>query len=342
MQRRYDIDALRVIAIFLLMFYHSAIVFQPWANHLLFPRSDESMEGLWTLMLALNIWRIPLLFVVSGVGFAFVIRQRTRTQLLWERTKRILIPAVFGTLFIVPVHYWLLLSATENSYGWPLNPAHLWFLFNIFFYVLVGVLPLYLLRDVEVSRVFVMVYSLPVLFSIEAVLIPYSEYALFAFTLHGLIVGAICFNFGFLLARSNSWHYLSKSGYFHLVIALTMYLLRVIVWDNKPPQLSESNLFVSKLLVSTEASLWLLSALGVSYRYLNKKTAWLTYLSPAVYPMYILHMIAMYGVCRWVLPTSLPVELQLVVVVIFTIGASYIGYRLIKPIPYLRNLFGMR
>ena len=31
--RRYDIDWLRSIAIFLLMFYHAAIVFQPWAEY---------------------------------------------------------------------------------------------------------------------------------------------------------------------------------------------------------------------------------------------------------------------------------------------------------------------
>ncbi len=34
MERRYDIDWLRVIAIGLLLIYHIAIVFQPWAMFL--------------------------------------------------------------------------------------------------------------------------------------------------------------------------------------------------------------------------------------------------------------------------------------------------------------------
>lgn len=333
MQRRYDIDALRVIAIFLLMFYHSAIVFQPWARELLlFPQSAEPLEGLWSVMLALNIWRIPLLFVVSGVGFAFVIKKRSIGQLILERAKRIFVPAGFGTICIVPIHYWLLFAGSEISYSWSFNPAHLWFLFNIFIYVLVGVVPMYALRNFEANNSILVVYSLPILFGIEALLVPFGEYSFFAFTLHGLVLGAICFGYGFVLSKSESWSYLSKFGYVHLSIAFVLYLLRLLVWENKSPV----------ILVSTESSLWILSALGLSYRYLNKKAAWLTCLSPAVYPMYILPMIAMYGVCKLILPVSLATQLQFVIVVIFTVAASYIGYRLIKPIPYVRNLFGMR
>ncbi|WP_370977802.1 acyltransferase family protein [Agaribacterium sp. ZY112] len=333
MQRRYDIDALRVIAIFLLMLYHSAIVFQSWAREFVqFPQSDESLEGLWSLMLALNIWRIPLLFIVSGIGFALIIKKRNKRQLLSERSKRILLPAIFGTIFIVPIHYWLFYTGTNQSYAWSLNPGHLWFLFNIFLYVLIGIIPMYALRELKVKNTLLMVYSLPILLAIESFLIPYSEYSAFAFTLHGLTVGVICFTYGFALAKSESWEFLSRSGFIHLTLALALYLFRVLLWQNKPPT----------LLLSTEASLWLLSALGLSYRYLNKKSAWLTYLSPAVYPMYILHMMVMYTICKLILPVSLPAEVQFLIIVTCTISVSYIGYLLVKPIPYVRVLLGMR
>lgn len=80
--RRYDIDWLRVIAIGLLLIYHIAIIFQPWAMMLGFIRSEELMEDLWKPMTMLNVWRIPFLFYVSGMGVYFAIGKRNWQQLL--------------------------------------------------------------------------------------------------------------------------------------------------------------------------------------------------------------------------------------------------------------------
>lgn len=86
-ERRYDIDWLRVIAIGLLLIYHIAIIFQPWAVFIGFIRSNELMEGLWIPMTLLNVWRIPLLFLVSGMGVYFAMRKRNVLQLLLEKRK---------------------------------------------------------------------------------------------------------------------------------------------------------------------------------------------------------------------------------------------------------------
>nr|WP_203532498.1 acyltransferase family protein [Draconibacterium halophilum] len=91
-ERRYDIDWLRVVAIGLLLIYHIAIVFQPWAMFVGFIKSSEPLENLWKPMTLLNIWRIPLLFYVSGMGLFFAMQKRNYPQLLTERTRRILIP----------------------------------------------------------------------------------------------------------------------------------------------------------------------------------------------------------------------------------------------------------
>ena len=140
--RRYDIDWLRVIAIGLLLIYHIAIVFQPWAMFIGFIRSEEAMEGLWKAMNMLNVWRIPLLFYVSGMGVYFAIRKRNWKQLLLERGRRILIPFVFGILAITPLH----MLVFQRYYHMPLSyyphAGHLWFLGNILVYV-VGLSPLF-------------------------------------------------------------------------------------------------------------------------------------------------------------------------------------------------------
>ena len=44
-ERRHDIDWLRVVAIGLLLIYHVAIVFQPWAMLIGFIKSDRTSRG---------------------------------------------------------------------------------------------------------------------------------------------------------------------------------------------------------------------------------------------------------------------------------------------------------
>ncbi len=98
--RRYDIDWLRVIAIGLLLIYHIGIGFQPFGVLIQFIQSNEPLEALWVPMSMLNIWRIPLLFFVSGMGVCFAIRKRNWKQLLLERGRRILVPFLFGMFLL--------------------------------------------------------------------------------------------------------------------------------------------------------------------------------------------------------------------------------------------------
>ena len=69
--RRYDIDWLRVIAIGLLIIYHISITFQPWGIFIGFIQNSDPLPEIWPAMAMLNVWRIPLLFFVSGMGVCF-------------------------------------------------------------------------------------------------------------------------------------------------------------------------------------------------------------------------------------------------------------------------------
>ena len=96
MNRRYDIDWLRVFALGLLIIYHISIVFQPWAYFIYFPQSEKSLESIWLVMGLINIWRIPLLFIISGMGVYLAMRSKNWKELLKDRTKRILLPLILG------------------------------------------------------------------------------------------------------------------------------------------------------------------------------------------------------------------------------------------------------
>lgn len=131
MERRHDIDWLRVVAIGLLLIYHIAIIFQPWAMFVGFIRSAEPLENLWTPMTMLNVWRIPFLFFVSGMGFYFAMKKRNWRQLLTERSKRILIPFLFGIVAITPLHLFIFQKFYHLPLSYYPHTGHLWFLGNI-------------------------------------------------------------------------------------------------------------------------------------------------------------------------------------------------------------------
>ena len=99
MPRRHDIDALRVIALLLLIPYHVAMAYvAEWDFHL---KSSHLFEWLQWPMIALNRWRMPLLFAISGIalGLALPARQRARFALL--RSVRLLLPLLFGIVALV-------------------------------------------------------------------------------------------------------------------------------------------------------------------------------------------------------------------------------------------------
>lgn len=100
MNRRHDIDALRVIAFGLLILYHAAMVYvADWSFHLKSPHTADWLQ--WP-MIALNRWRMPLLFMISGIALGLMRPQSLgRTALM--RTWRLQLPLWFGIFVVVPI-----------------------------------------------------------------------------------------------------------------------------------------------------------------------------------------------------------------------------------------------
>jgi hypothetical protein len=167
--RRYDIDWLRIILFGLLIPFHVAVglVWNTYGNTF----NDGSVEndpGVVTssfFLLWMHQWRLPALFMISGMGTAFAFRRRTVMIFIKERVNRLLIPLFFGMLVVNIIFWWIvaydnLPNDTQesrdlfnnNPIGWaiivwviiviisilafPELSLHLWFLVNLFIYSL--------------------------------------------------------------------------------------------------------------------------------------------------------------------------------------------------------------
>lgn len=344
-ERRYDIDWLRVIAIGLLLIYHIGIGFQPWGVFIRFIQSAEPLEALWTPMSMLNIWRIPLLFFVSGMGVCFAIRKRNWKQLLLERAKRILLPFVFGIIVIVPIHVFIWQKYYSQEISYSIQPVHLWFLANIFTYVLLLSPLFFYLKRKEGGRIhrgLIKLFSslpgllaVPAAFVLEALLVQPSIYETYAMTLHGFMMGLLAFFFGFLFVYSGDsfWSGMRKWRWLSLAAALLLFLLRYVEFQLKAPN----------YLLAIESNMWIFAAFGFASKYLNRPGKTLSYLTRAVYPVYIIHMIFLYLGSALIFPLEIAPWIQFLLLVIFTFVGCFSLYELvIRRVKFLRPLFGLK
>jgi len=344
-ERRHDIDWLRVIAIGLLLIYHIAIIFQPWALFIGFIRSDESLEGLWKPMTMLNVWRIPLLFYVSGMGLYFALKKRNWKQLLVERSKRILLPFIFGIIAITPLHMYIFQEYYKMPLSYYPHMGHLWFLGNIFAYVLF-LLPLFFYLKKHDNGKFrnaiskVMSYaigpiSISVFFMLEIGIVKPQLFEMYARTWHGFFIGFLAFFFGFLFVYSGKvfWQTVLKWRWLYIGIAGILYAIRLFVFETITPG----------YLMAIESNCWIFGVFGFSYKYLNKPSNILSYLSQAAYPVYIIHMFVLYLGAMFILPLRIPIMLKFIGIVAFTGLVCYLIYEfIIRRVNFLRPLFGLK
>ncbi|GGD41012.1 acyltransferase [Emticicia aquatilis] len=345
MKRRYDIDWIRVIAIVLLLIYHTAIGFQPWGGFIGFITNAEPWDTLWIPMTMLNVWRIPILFYVSGMGLYLAIQNRNLKQVFVERFLRIGLPLIFGSVAIVPFHLWLLQLYYQRDNAYLPNMGHLWFLGNILFYVTILLPIIFFFKNRSDSKIRVFCkktlstsYSLAIvifLFVLETLVSKPMVFEMYAFTLHGLLLGMLAFISGFLfmLGGEPFWKMLLKWRWLFIIVAVALFSIRTV-------KISEP---VPHYLLAIESNCWIFSMLAFAHKYLNKNSRQLKYLKDAAYPVYIIHMVFLYMGSILLFPLKIDVAIKYLLLLFFTIGGSLAFYEFfIKRINWTRPLFGLK
>src|SRR5690606_248577 len=315
-----------------------------WGTMIGFITNTTSWESLWIPMTMLNIWRIPLLFFVSGMGVYFALQKRDWKQLIMERSRRILLPFLIGMFCIVPIHVWMWQSYynVENAYVY--DPGHLWFLKNIFLYVVILSPVIFLLKRHEQGR-FVSgmkkVFSHPLgllivvaAFVAEVMIIKPWPYELYATTWHGFYLGLIAFFFGFcfVLSGKGFWQMILTWRWMFLILAVVLFMARLTYFKMNIPG----------YLLALESNSWIFALFAFAHKYLNRSTVVLRYLSEAAYPVYILHMIFLSVASTWIFPLTIPVQFQFALVLVLTVTGCFIVYEgVIRRVNFIRPLFGL-
>ena len=117
MERRYDLDWIRIAAFGVLVLYHVGMYYVSWDWHVKSPLASPALEP---FMLLSAPWRLSLLFLVSGAatGFLWDRCRRDGAGFIGPRSWRLLLPLLFGMLVVVPpqAYYELLDSRYPGGY----------------------------------------------------------------------------------------------------------------------------------------------------------------------------------------------------------------------------------
>jgi len=366
--RKYEIDYLRVYAFLLLILFHAGMAFVPWDFYV---KNNETSVFFDYPMYFTHQWRLPLLFIISGIGTYFSISRRNLSGFAGERFRRLIIPLIFGMLVVVPpqVYFERLVEGVSYSSYWDfyihdaftkgfygnesggnISWHHLWFIMYLFIYsmvliVLKKALDLfspYFKKLIQRSGE----WGILIFLCIPVFLCEYYLFPLFPdnralkddwFILCEYGWFFLC---GYLIAKNMDtiWPVFRRSKYITLCIGIIAYAVYGCLFLFKPDA-------IFLISISRSIHIWcmLFAILGFAIQYLNKKSSWLSYANEAVYPFYILHQTAIIAIVYYIRDWDLNIFLKFVIVVAGTTLSCWVLYHfLIRKIGALRFLFGMK
>jgi peptidoglycan/LPS O-acetylase OafA/YrhL len=357
---RYDfLDWLRVIAIFVLLFFHTGMIFVGWGWHVM---NQQTIAALEIPMDISHRLRMPLLFVIAGAGMWFALQRRTGAQLFKERSLRLLLPLLIGMFVIVPpqLFYERLFQGewrdgfaeffVERTLQFQPYPAgdfswhHLWFIVYLYVYVPL-LLPLMLWwrgqRDKVPAGAWLCALAVPLGLN-EALLKPIFPEA------HNLVEDWYIFNhyllltgYGYLLASMpGSWQWIGSQRHRFATVGVTIYVAATLLFElgiihrDTPVDAFVANVFT-----------WMcvLAFLGYGYRHLSFCNPLLRWARDASYPIYILHQTLIVVIGYYVIQTSWSPWSKYWIVLIATLASCCMLYELVvRRFGVTRVMFGMR
>lgn len=368
--RWYYLDWLRVLAILTVFLYHVAILFDYGESTMI--RNPQLDWGLSILARILELWGMPLFFVVAAVATFFSLTSRDNWHFLAERFKRLIIPFLLGIFLLGPPFMYLQRISQGQFRGsfWQFLPhyfegwylfggnfvwtgVHLWFLFLLFLFSLLF-LPLfrYLKRS---NLVPVVLHKLPWLQGELFLVVPVVFTAIIEALVNlqpdtwgarifggwSLFTYLAFFLSGYLLALNpQAMGSFERYRVSTLLLGVGTTLIYIVLVHGGYGYSSYTIPF--SVLRALNVWLWLATLLGFASRYLNMNNLLRAQANQAVLPFYILHIPVIVLVALFLIPWNIPVLAKFVLIAVVSFVIILGLYQIIVRVPLLRFLFGMK
>ena len=367
--RQYGLDWLRIGAFALLILYHIGMFFVPWGWHV---KAATPVEWAVWPMIALNPWRLLLLFVISGaVSRALLAKLATPGAFAASRSARLVVPLLAGmVLFVAPqpwfelrdqgaynqgfAHFWLHDYFEFRSSRSMVLPTwnHLWFVAYLWVYsmMLAGLASLPAGARASLQHRFDQLF-----FGWRLVVLPIAWLALARLVLHPMFgethallddpyahaIYGFAFFFGVALARSATawgtilarWHGLASLA---ALACASMFAVHGLT-DGTP--IWEAARLLARSVLAWSA---ILGLLGFAQIRLHHDGPVRRYLTEAIFPYYIVHQTIIIAAGFWLKQARAQPELAFGVIILTTIFGCGLTYEVARRVNWLRPLLGLK
>jgi glucans biosynthesis protein C len=309
-ERRRDVDLMRALLVLGLILFHTAKIFDllPF-----FVKNDQQSLTLMVLVGFVSQWGMPLFFTIAGFAAWHSLTKRTATAFIIDRARRLIVPLVFGIFVLVPPQLYYGLRANpeyQDSYrqfypnffhivlkfDFPefirpdpavglFGPAHLWFLYYLFFFSIVA-LPLFVYLRREdgrrlVARLAVLCQKPGVIFLLALPVIVIETFILSedspGWNRYAYIPFLIC---GYLFAADGRFEE-TLSRYRKIGLAggaltvIAFFAVSVLTYQahTDPTRGYAWDAILWRLLKSCSSFLWIVAILGCAHRYRHRQIA---------------------------------------------------------------------
>jgi surface polysaccharide O-acyltransferase-like enzyme len=369
--RDYGLDFLRVFAFCVLILYHAGMGFVSWEWHVKNPEQSRALEY---AMLAVNRWRLPLLFLISGAAVCFSLRRRSMGEFANERIRRLLLPLAVGMFAIVPPQIYLerlhrgaqlsflefypsvfqFVPYPEGSFSW----HHLWFVVYILVFCLCGI-PLFTALRTSFGRR-----------AVEAMVRAFERRGplIYFVNVPGLLVGVylgphwptthnlvadwanltgsfITFLWGFIIASNRRFlDLITRRRREFLLLGLAFALIFFGARESGVTREwpAGARLWFSNIVNGYYGMTWIFALIGYARTRITGPSRWLSYATEGVYPFYIFHQTITVAAVYCVIPWKTGVWPKFALVAAVTFAGSWALFELVRRVTPLRPLFGLK
>ncbi len=363
-KRRYYLDWLRVISVFAVFIHHVLMPFNGDDFHIMNTQSSKLLDD---IMVYFEQFRLPLLFLISGVGTIYSFSKRNWKSFVFERGKRLLIPLVFGVFILIPPQTYFENYNLYNSFfiEYPklivkFKVNHLWFIESLFLMSLLYIPFILFFRSSKSDSIkmqiekytkkygfFSWCFVLAFVRVITKYYFPENDKS-FMNPSSTLYFGFFFVSGIIICSTSDLWRLLLKERrknlYFLLASTMIFYSYYFIPSEYISPYLSLqirwSIWYIVCCLVSWSA---IITCLGYSQQLLNRESRLLKKLNEAVYPFYMLHQTVIIVIGYFILKINASISAKIALLLLSSFIIIAILYlTVIYPFSWLRFLFGMK
>lgn len=344
--RRYYIDNLRNITILFLFPVHTFMIWNDFGMKFYVWGGENRILS--SLIVLVNPWFMPILFVIAGMSARYSMEKRSTKEFIRQRIQKLFVPFLGGMVLFVPFQtlyarkfffayeggilenliYFFTHITDLNGYDGAFTPGHLWFILFLF---LISLL------------------SLPV--------IKYLPYDKVKGKIEGMSAGVIA---GMFIPV---WlmYYLGNFGGFSIGKCFALYMLGYYLLSNEKmmDKLEQSGKWMACLYFPAAAALviayykyayygdlavnfigWMgiLTLLAFGKKYLDHKTVFTEYFNRKSFAIYVLHQSILVAIGYYILTVCDNFFVQVTGICIFSFVLTIISCHLVKKIPYLRKI----